>query len=256
MVVFLTKNSLKLLQSIVFIVLFSANSHVSANDLTVPFEAVYQVLIDGKPRMETKFSLRYEDDMWIMKNEGRGTKGLAKILHAKSSELSKGTLKDGTHQSGEYSQNSEILGAGKQWTATIDWENQQISTTHEDGNSQFATQEGAVDPLTLTLALRQQLTTGAKEFSLNVISEQKISQQDFAVGEVQSQLTPLGCFNSVLVKRLRENSTRYSSGWYSKSLSYIPIKIVHGKEGGREFELQITHLTINGKEIEGNSDCP
>ena len=221
----------------------------------IPFEAKYQVLIDGKPRMESLISLRNENGTWFMTSDGKGTKGLAKFLGAKTSERSRGTVENGTYAPLEYSQNSKVMGSGKKWTAIFERVDGQITTTHKEGESRIEIQKGTNDPLSLTLAMNQQLTAGRKEFSLKVIGEKEIDQHDYSAGEMGSIGTSIGCFESIPVRRVRTNSTRHSSGWYAESLNFIPVKMKHGKEGGRQFEMNIIQLTLNGENISGKSDC-
>jgi hypothetical protein len=254
-VVFLTDFTSRLFQCTFFLALLIIPGLARAAGAPIPFEAKYQVLIDGKPRMESLISLRNENGTWFMTSDGKGTKGLAKILGAKTSERSKGTVENGIYTPAEYSQNSKVMGNGKKWNATFDWADGQITTHHKEGESRIEIQSGTIDPLSLTLAVNQQLVAGRKEFSLNVIDQEEIDQHDFSAGVMESLSTSIGCFESIPVTRVRTNSTRHSSGWYAKSLNFIPVKMKHGKEGGRQFEMNIIQLTLNGETISGKSDC-
>ena len=115
-----------------------------------------------------------------------------------------------------------------------------------------------VDPLSLNLAMGNKLASGATEFSLNVISENEVRQYSFKAEIAEELETALGCVKSVEVKRIRENSSRYSSGWYAQGLKFVPVKMIHGKQGGDEFELRIKQLIIDGRIFstkDGNGLC-
>ncbi len=230
-------------------------SQASAADVAVPFEAVYQVYIDGKPRMESKISLVRQGDQWLMSNDGKGTRGLARMLKAKSSERSRGTFKGDVFQPLEYSQQSKIMGNEDHWTASFDWAESKIVTHHENGESLLETAPGTVDPLSLTLALRYRLIHGLTDFSINIVDEEEVDQQNFLAGKSEDLETPLGCFKAVSLTRIRENSKRYSSGWYAESLDFMPVKLLHGKQGGKEFEMRITRLVVDGQTISGSGTC-
>lgn len=234
-------------------VVFSA---AAIADITTPFEAVYQVYIDGKPRMESRIRLIKKGEHWLLSSDGKGTKGLAKMLGASSHERSLGTMINDWFHPFQYSQSSKILGNKKHWSASFDRENKEIKTRHKDGVSQFESLPDTVDPLSLMLALRRNLLDGNTGFSLNVVDETEIDQLDFIAGKTEILRTSLGCFNTILVTRIRENSKRYSSGWYAESLDFIPVKLLHGKRGGKEFEMRITYLSIDGHEIAIQQDCP
>lgn len=243
---------------LIFLLLALAGSFSQAliADISIPFEAVYQINIDGKPRMETRMQLVRQGEQWLLSNDGKGTKGLAKMLGAQSHERSIGIVYNNQFQTIEYSQSSKIFGNEKQWSASFNRENNEIKTSHKDGVSQFESPPDTVDPLSLTLNLRYFLSIGETEFSLNVVDETGVSQHDFIVGETEILETALGCISAVPVTRVRENSKRYSSGWYAESLDFMPVRLLHGKHGGREFEMRITWLSVDGKSAALQTDCP
>jgi hypothetical protein len=230
-------------------------SNANADGIAMPFEAVYTVYIDGKPRMESIMRLAKDGDVWLLSNTGKGTKGLAKILGAKSDERSSGRFENDQFQSLEYHQRSKIMGKEKRWSATFNPDDLEVSTIHKDGEGHYEYLPGAVDPLSLTLALRSSLAQGLSQFVLNVIDENEMDQHDFKTDEPEDLVTAFGCYKSVKVTRVRENSSRYSIGWYAESLDFMPVKLIHGKEGGNEFELRITQLLINGRDVELNATC-
>jgi hypothetical protein len=230
-------------------------SQAVAADIAIPFEAVYEIYIDGKPRMESRMVLSRDGDVWLYSNAGKGTKGLAKMLGAKSDERSVIRMENEQFQSIGYHRDNKIMGNSKRWSASFDRENLQVSTAHKDGESQFGVLPETTDPLSLTLAMRKKLLQGLDQFSISVIDETQIDEHKFSVGELEALETALGCFNSKKVTRVRENSSRYSSGWYAKEIEYFPVKILHGKKGGKEFEMKISQLTLNGNPVLDQQNC-
>ncbi|MFT5140201.1 MAG: hypothetical protein ACI9H8_001100 [Lysobacterales bacterium] len=230
-------------------------SDAAAAGIATPFEAAYTVYIDGKPRMESVMKLVKDGNVWLLSNTGKGTKGLAKLLGASSEERSIGRIENDQFRTLEYSQHTKIMAKDTQWSAKIDPDGLEVSTVHKDGEGRYKYLAGAVDPLSLTIALRSSLTQGLSQFVMHVIDENEMDHHKFQAGKLEDLQTALGCFKSVKVTRVRENSSRYSSGWYAKDLNYLPVKLLHGKEGGREFEMRITQLRIDGQDIAGIATC-
>ncbi len=225
-------------------------------EVAMPFEAVYEVFIDGKPRMEARISLARQGEEWLFSNELKGTGGLAKFLNARSSEQSRGIFTNDEFQPFSYSQSSKIAGRNDHWTAEFDWPANIVVTHHEDGESTLEAVPGTVDPLSLTLILRHHLAQGISDLSFEIVDEEEIDHHIFLASEPGNLETALGCFETVSVSRVRENSKRYSSGWYAVSLDFLPLKLLHGKRGGKEFEMRIKHLVIDGEEMSVPAECP
>ena len=232
-----------------------AASVLSVAGTDIPFDARYDVLVDGKIKMETRISLENEGGLWTMKSTSKGTRGIAKFLKVKSSESSSGEWRNGRFRPVEFSHHGKVAGKDDLWSARFDWQEQKVSTTHEDGNSVLPLGNNTHDPVTLTLAIRDLLQQDHGDMDLRVVDEGEIDQHRYSPSAAVTLDTALGCFRSTPVKRVRENSQRYSTGWYAEALEFIPVRIIHGKKGGREFELRIRSLVLDGKEIEGPGDC-
>ena len=237
--------------------LFSiCTGQVAIADIAVPFEAVYEVTINGKPRLETRISLVRQDEQWRFESRSKGTRGLARFLKASSSESSVGQWQDEHFIQTEFQHQSKLAGSGKHWTASFDWNKNQVTTSHEDGESVLQLSTGTVDPMSMTLALRSQLTRDMQTFSIQVVDETDIDDYQFRAEKAEHLQTALGCFEVIAVHRVRENSTRYSAGWYARKLDYIPVRLQHGKRDGKEFEMKIKSLTLDGQDISGLETCP
>ena len=235
---------------------FTCFSQLATAGIAVPFQAVYEVTINGKPRIETRISLVKQGEQWLFESRSKGTKGLARMLKVSTSESSVGQWNDEQFVQTEFQHQSRLAGSGNQWTASFDWSSNQVTTRHEDGESVLQVSAGTVDPMSLTLALRSQLTRDLQTFSVSVVDETEIKVYDFRADEAEQLQTALGCFEVVAVHRVRENSKRYSAGWYASELDYMPLRLKHGKQGGKEFEMKIKSLTMDGEDISGLETCP
>lgn len=190
-----------------------------------------------------------------MTSETRGTRGLPRLLHASSIESSSGSLVEQHFRPDSFKQSSSIAGSEDGWEATFDWEQKLVSTRHEDGDSSFALSGAETDPLSLTRNIMENLALGVQHFTMDVVDEDEISPQEYKAGPTESFSSDLGCLRTIPVERIRENSKRYSTGWYAESLQFIPVRVVHGKQGGKEFEMKIIDLVLDDKPIKGVNDC-
>ena len=181
---------------------------------------------------------------------------MAKLLNARSSERSSVNLNSEQFQQLEYMQRSKVADRKDQWTTHFDWPNGRVTTHHEKGESILPVNAGTADPLTLTLALREQLERGLTHFFVEVVGEEEIDRHEFRTGKAANIQTSLGCFEVISLERVRENSKRYSVGWYATSLAYIPVRVRHGKKGGKEYEMRIKSLVQDCEAVTAASDCP
>ncbi len=225
-------------------------------DTDIPFEAVYEVTINGKPRLETRVSLSRQGEAWVLESSSKGTRGMAKFLNVRSNESSTGRWENKRFVPNEFRFHSRLAGHNERWSASFDWTTNMVTTEHEDGESILAVTNRASDPLSVTLFTRNLLEQGVQKFTLEMVDEDVIDHHDYLAGPVEQLHTPLGCFEVTPVKRIRINSKRYTQAWYAKSLAFIPLQIRHGKKGGKEYKMRITSLIMDGKEISGTADCP
>lgn len=222
----------------------------------VPFEAVYEVKVNGKTRLESRISLSESQGIWKYESVSKGTRGLARFLGADSLEVSTGRFDDGRFVPSEFLHRSKIAGRDDIWIAHFDWENLQVVTHHEEGESELALTATTDDPMSLTLSLRNLLSGGAGEVNLDVLREDEVDRHRYRPGGIEALQTPLGCFEVVPVERVRDpESKRYSSAWYAPSVAYIPVQIRHGKKGGKEFLMSITRLVLDGEEVSIPANC-
>ena len=225
-------------------------------DTDIPFEAVYEVTVNGKPRLETRVSFSRQGETWSMESSSKGKRGMAKFLNVKSSESTSGYWEDTRFVPKEFRFHSRLAGHDDRWTASFDWAANMVTTRHEDGESVLAVTNKASDPLTTTLVTRNHLEQGRQKFTLEVVDEDLIDHHDYQAGPVEQLPTPMGCFEVTPVTRIRENSKRYTQAWYANSLSFIPVQIRHGKTDGKEYKMRITSLIMDGKKIPVAPDCP
>jgi hypothetical protein len=219
------------------------------------YEAVYDIYMDGKPRMETRVSFTREANRWRFENTGQGTKGLARFLRAATTDSASGTWEGVTTLPATFQHDSKVAGRHDIWSAQFDWQAGTVLTRHEEGESELPLEPGTVDPLGLTLALQSRINQGLTEWELKVVDEDEIDQHRYRAMPREQVQTALGCLEAVEVERVRENSKRYSSVWYAPELSFITVFMQHGKRGKHDFEMRIRELKVDGQAIPAREAC-
>ncbi len=219
------------------------------------YTAAYRVLIDGKPRLETRVRFERSAESWEMSTDGEGTKGLARLVNATTRDRASGSL-DGHHVLTErFSHHASMTFKTVAWDAEFDWENGEVRITQDESDRVFPLQRGMVDPLGLTLEIQSRLERGHEHWDTRVVEDEEVDSQKFRALPVAPLATSIGCIEAVEVQRVRENSKRYSSIWHARDLDWITVRMVHGKRGGNEFEMQITELSLDGHSIKLAPSC-
>jgi hypothetical protein len=222
----------------------------------MPFEATYQVTVDGKPRIVTIISLDQVDGQWRHESRSKGTRGMAKFLKADSRELSTGTFESGRFTPHHFEHTSRLAGKDEHWSAQFNWDTMRVTTRHEGGTSVLPLSTAVTDPLSMTLAIRRLLKHGMLEMKLEIVDEDEIRLQEYHTRPAEAVETLLGCIMALPLERVREaDSKRYSTGWYAPGLAWMPVRIQHGKKGGKEFDMRLTRLVLDGEPVTMPGDC-
>ncbi|NNL96188.1 MAG: DUF3108 domain-containing protein [Xanthomonadales bacterium] len=219
------------------------------------FKAEYEVLVDGKPRLETSIEMTRVNGSWVLNSEGRGTRGLARMLRVGSNEISHVEWSNGRFSPLEFHHHSKVAGRDERWSAEFDYAADQLLLHHEEGTDQFQISPGAWDPLSLTLELRRRLAAGETDFEVRVADEDEVDTHHYRASASTRLHTDIGCMTVIELERIRENSSRYSRAWYAAEHDFMPLRIQHGKTGGKDFDMRIQKLVIDGAAVQSADTC-
>lgn len=251
-----------LFRSIV-LVLFALSTALQADhaDLTGSvvspheYSAVYQVRRNDKDVGKVTIGLTHQDDVWSLHGFTHDMRGLAKVLKIKGSQTSTGKWVDGKFQPDDFRIDFSLIGYKTGWNADFDWSSGIVKTTTKDGETQLSLTNGATDPFSLSLNIRSLLTEHETQMALNVIDEDVIDSEVYAAETDESFDSALGCLQTMLVRRIRENKKRSSLVWYASDYDFVPVKMHHSKKKGNKLELQISSLIFNGQEVAPVTSC-
>jgi len=223
----------------------------------LPYQARYTIYRNGKLTGKVDVSLEPHGDLWIIRSEGSGTHGLARILAARDDEHVIGHLKDGRFRPDHYRRHTRVAGIDDRWSVESDWAERQVSIVHDRNDPLVLNMpaEDALDPLSLKLEMRRRLSEPDPQLHFQMVEEDEIDEQNFRILDPEWMETSLGCFRTVVVEKVRENSKRYTRAWHAPELNFIEVRMEHGKTGGNHLEMRITELTVDGVAVQPRPGC-
>ena len=102
---------------------------------------------------------------------------------------------------------------------------------------------GVMDKLGYLLALMRDLGRGERGIEYAIADGGKLKRYTLTgIGDERIE-TALGAFDTVVVRRERENAKRETTLWCASALSFLPVKIVHRERDGTVLSLRIETLS-------------
>jgi hypothetical protein len=250
-------------------------------DITSDYTAVYKVLRNDKELAAVTISLSHQDDTWKLHGFSHDTRGLAKFLNIKGTQTTTGKWQNGRFRPDNYEFSFSLIGFKSSWQAMFDWQAGIVETHSRQGESRLPMSGVADDPFSLSLNLRSQLSEHLSDESANMMVDAQVVDAQVVdarvvdarvvdawvvdEGKIENQLyhyerqveidTGLGCLDTALVRRVRENEKRLSLGWYARDHEYIPVRMQHKNKKGASLELVIVSLEIHGAAIQPTAPC-
>jgi hypothetical protein len=219
------------------------------------YSAIYKVLRNDKELAAVTVNLSHQQDVWKLHGYSHDTRGIARFLNMKGTQTTTGKWKEGQFRPDKYSYSASLIGFKRTWDAFFDWQNATIKIQDKHGEIQLPMHGDAIDPFSLSLNLSSQLVGNSNQMSAKVVDDDEIKTHVYRA-EPQVRIdSPLGCLNTTLVTRVRENSKRISLGWYARDYQYIPVRIQHKNKKGSQLELMIVSLEVEGVPVQVTMPC-
>jgi hypothetical protein len=225
-----------------------------------PYAARYAIYRNGKLTGKVEVALERHGERWIIRSEGSGTHGLARILAARDNEDVVGRLVDGRFRPDRYRRHTRVAGIDDRWTVDFDWERRRVSIVHDRDDPLLLDMSSpgigdALDPLSLKLEMRHRLSGPEPLLQFQMVEEDEIDEQNFKILTSERMETSLGCLSTIPVEKIRHGSTRYTRAWHAPDLAFVEVRVEHGKIDGNHLEMRITELTLDGVGIAPRPAC-
>lgn len=226
-----------------------------AETINEPYSARYAVYRNGKLQARSEFLFQQQGENWIIKSESVGTHGMAKFMKFRDFEFVEGRFHDDKFRPLRYVHDLKWIGPDQNSAAVFDWENMLVDVTHKGDSRTLELTDGAVDPMSLQLELRERLANPELGMEFMLVEEDELELQQFRMLPEEKIETSLGCLNTIPVEKIRRSSRRFTRSWHAGDLLFIPVRMEHGKTDGDHMELRITELTIAGTVVEPQPGC-
>ncbi len=247
--------SIKIRQTIPFLLSALCWAAPVAAELN-PYEARYSIYRNGKLSGKAEVGLQREGAQWVIRSEGRGTHGLAKIIGARDTEHTRGKLLDGRFLPDESFRHTRAATIDNRWLSTFNWRLDEVVIVHDDRKTfRLPLQGKALDPLALKLEMRRRLAQPDPDLDFLMVEEDEIEPQKFRTLEREWLETALGCLETIPVEKIRDNNRRYTRAWHAPAFGNIEVRIEHGKTNGNHMEMRITELEFDGMEVVPGPGC-
>lgn len=236
---------------------FSASSVRAAEGSAIPadYTAVYKVLRNDKYLADVTVQLSHQDGLWTLHGFTHNMQGLANVLNAKGAQTVTGSWNNGEFIPDHFRFSFSVIGYKSAWEADFDWPAETVTTQTKKGSFQLPLSGKAFDPLSLMLNTASLLAGDQGQMMVNVIDEDEIENHVYEADHDESIDSALGCLNTTLVKRIRENSKRTSQVWYANDYDFVPVQMQHFRKNQRGMWLQIKSLEVAGQVIRPVGHC-
>lgn len=216
--------------------------HASAAEPgSAPFRehsAVYRVTRNGSElgRMHAELSRR-EDGLWYYRIESEGTAFLVRMLGVSTVEAGWFDWRDGGIVPLTYHHVSRRPGKDRFWQHRYDWSDLHTDTETHDGATRVPLARGAVDPLTLRLAVAAALPEAAErgvDLPFLVVERDELETQQIRFLGRETVGIAGRCYDTVAIERFRKpGSSRNYVAWHAAELDWIPVRTVHHEDDDR-----------------------
>jgi hypothetical protein len=221
-------------------------SSVLQASLPPEYNAVYSLHKFGMHAAEATSSLqKQQDGSWLYRSQTE-TRGLISVFR-KDRIIEQTVLKEisgkikpvsyqYTHKGGKKNRDRSIL---------FDWNSLSANAITSGNRSTLAINPESIDSFSLQLKLMHDLETGKRPLIYHVINKGKASDYEFEILGNEKIETDAGDFNTVKLKRSRQDSKRVTIMWTASELHFLPVKIQHIEPDGSQFTLLMK--SVSGK---------
>jgi hypothetical protein len=135
----------------------------------------------------------------------------------------------------------------------FNWEQQIASGEHEGDPFQLEIPQQALDPLGYQLQLMQDLKKGKEKMRYQVVDEDDLDEDVFAVlGEEQLD-SELGPVTTIKMEKVRSpKKKRQTLMWFAPEWDYLLVRFVQIEDDGTRYEINLESAEVDGREITGN----
>lgn len=126
--------------------------------------------------------------------------------------------------------------------AQFNWDSKELKIQSQGEEETEELTDPILDRLSVTLAVMDQVRKGFSNAEMQVLDAGKIKTMEFVNEGMETLDTQLGKFETIVVRRTREGSSRETLTWFAPALNYVPVQMEQLKRGKLVARLSITKL--------------
>lgn len=215
--------------------------------LLQPFEASYEVWLDGKHRGSSTIALAaLEGDRWQYTLQAEGS-GLARLAAAEVNQVTQFDLAGEHPRLLESNAEDSMLLRSREVRTQFDWDRLQARWSGDvkrDQAGPVPLEPGATNAqlLTLLLALAAPVAPPGSILSYPVYERGRMQRQDYTIGRAEPVDVPAGRFIATPAINERPDKQRTTTVWISADLPPTPVRLLQMQDGRARYELRLVEL--------------
>ena len=146
------------------------------------------------------------------------------------------------------------LGKAKKSDLDFDWNTKMITGTDRGDAVKVPLNRGMLDKSSYQLALQQDVATGKKSMTYQVVDGSDVDTYDFRVLGSEKVDTKAGKIDAIKVERVRDptQNKRITVMWFAKDWDYLLVRLQQVETDGKEYNIMLLNGTVNGKAVKGS----
>lgn len=132
----------------------------------------------------------------------------------------------------------------------FNWAQQLASGKHEGDPFRLEIPKQALDPLGYQLQLMQDLKNGKQTMRYQVVDDDDLDEDVFAVIGNEKLDSELGSVDTIKMEKVREEgSKRQTRMWFAPKWDYLLVRFVQVEKDGTRYEVNLESARIDGKKV-------
>jgi hypothetical protein len=210
-----------------------------------PFEARYEVWLNGKRQGESTISLlQLPDGRWRHRLDAAGTAGLARLAGAEAQQDSDFSLVDSRPRLDVARARSEAALRRREVRTEFDWQRGEArwdGDVKADQRGPVPLERGATNGplLNMLLALDVSAASAGSRLSYPLFERGRLSHQEYRVGGLEMVQIPAGRFEAIPVVTERPAKQRTTTLWFAPGMPPTPVRMLQTENGKPKYELRL-----------------
>lgn len=197
------------------------------------FEVQYTLRYENVRVGEANYELQQQGDTYLYESRSKPAGIAAWFRKERVVEHSRWTWHEGRvrplqylyrRSGGRSERNAELI---------FDWDSLQVENRVAGHPWQMDIPPDTLDKMVVTLALMQDLASGARDVEYAIADGGKLKTYRFKVVGEERVETPAGSFETLKLERLRDDNKRYTALWCAPDLHYLPVKLLQRETDNR-----------------------